>query len=45
MEKLLEDLSFNADAKKGERVVIDAYYVDTALGDIVENQDLTRYIL
>ena len=45
MEKLLEDLSFNADAKKGERVVIDASYVDTALGDIVENQDLTRYIL
>ena len=45
MEKLLEDLSFNADAKKGERVVIDASYVNTALGDIVENQDLTRYIL
>ena len=45
MEKLLEDLSFTADAKKGERVVIDASYVDTALGDIVENQDLTRYIL
>ena len=45
MEKLLEDLSFNADAKKGERVVVDASYVDTALGDIVENQDLTRYIL
>lgn len=45
MEKLLEDLSFNADAKKGERVVVDASYVDTALGDIIENQDLTRYIL
>ena len=45
MEKLLEDLSFNADAKKGERVVVDASYVDTALGDIVENQDLTRYIV
>ena len=45
MEKLLEDLSFNADEKKGETVVVDASYVDSSLGDIIENQDLTRYIL
>lgn len=45
MEKLLENLSFFADEKKGERVEITAGYVDSELGDIVENQDLTRYIL
>ena len=45
MEKLLENLSFSADEKKGERVEITAGYVDSELGDIVENQDLTRYIL
>ncbi len=45
MEKLLENLSFSADEKKGERVEITADYVDSELGDIVENQDLTRYIL
>ena len=45
MEKLLEDLSFSAEDKKDQKVVIDASYVDKALGDIVENQDLTRYIL
>ena len=45
MEKLLEDLSFSAEDKKDQKVVIDASYVDEALGDIVENQDLTRYIL
>lgn len=45
MEKLLENLSFSADEKKGERVEITASYVDSELGDIVENQDLTRYIL
>ncbi len=45
MEKLLEDLSFSAEEKKGERVEITADYVDNELGDIIENQDLTRYIL
>ncbi len=45
MEKLLEDLSFSAEDKKGERVEITAEYVDKELGNIVENQDLTRYIL
>lgn len=45
MERLLEDLSFNAADKKGESVEITADYVDKALSGIVEDQDLTRYIL
>lgn len=45
MERLLEDLSFNAADKKGESVEITADYVDKALSGIVGDQDLTRYIL
>lgn len=45
MEKLLEDLSFNAPSLFGEQVVIDAKYVDEHLSDIVEDEDLSRYIL
>lgn len=45
MEKLLEDLSFNAPDMFGEEVVIDAAYVDDHLNDIVQDEDLSRYIL
>jgi len=45
LEKLLEDISFNADTMKGERVVIDKEYVRGKLESIVEDEDLTRYIL
>lgn len=45
MEKLLEDISFDADLKKGETVEITEEYVSDKLGDIIENQDLTKYIL
>lgn len=45
METLLEDLSFTADEHAGETVVITSSYVDERLKDIVENQDLSKYIL
>ncbi len=45
MEKILEDISFEADTKKGESVTVDEKLVDEKLGDIVENEDVTRYIL
>ncbi|MFQ5481501.1 MAG: HslU--HslV peptidase ATPase subunit, partial [Nitrospinaceae bacterium] len=45
LEKLLEDLSFDAPEKKGQAVSIDASYVQEKLADIIENEDLTRYIL
>lgn len=45
MEKVLEDLSFNAAAHKGETVVVDREYVKSRMANLVENEDLSRYIL
>jgi ATP-dependent HslUV protease ATP-binding subunit HslU len=45
MERLLETLSFEATEKKGEAISIDAKYVDDHLNELVEDEDLSRYIL
>ena len=45
MERLLEVVSFEAADKGGESVVVDAAYVEEHLGKLVQNEDLTRYIL
>ncbi|MBI5847419.1 MAG: ATP-dependent protease ATPase subunit HslU [Nitrospirae bacterium] len=45
LEKLLEDVSFDAPEKKGSTVLIDRAYVKDKLGDIVKDEDLSRYIL
>ncbi|MDX1519836.1 MAG: ATP-dependent protease ATPase subunit HslU, partial [Gammaproteobacteria bacterium] len=45
MERLLETLSFEASDQSGQQVLIDAAYVNEHLGDLVEDEDLTRYIL
>jgi len=45
MERLLEDLSFEAPEVKKERVVINAEYVRTQLSDIIQDRDLSRFIL
>jgi ATP-dependent HslUV protease ATP-binding subunit HslU len=45
MERVLDELSFNAPEKKGEHVTVDAEYVKKTLADIVKDQDLSRYIL
>ena len=45
MEKLMEDISFDADVRRGETIVIDKSYVEGRLSDIVEDRDLSRYIL
>lgn len=45
MEKLLENVSFEAPDHAGQKVVIDAQYVDEHLGELVQNEDLSRYIL
>jgi ATP-dependent HslUV protease ATP-binding subunit HslU len=45
VERLLENLSFDAPDLGGQEVVIDAKYVREMLGDIVKNEDLSRYIL
>ncbi len=45
MEKLLEELSFDAPEMSGKAMVIDADYVKGKLKDFVEDEDLSRYIL
>jgi len=45
MERLLDDVSFDAPSRAGERVSIDASDVDVRLGDLARNEDLSRYIL
>jgi ATP-dependent HslUV protease ATP-binding subunit HslU len=45
VEKLLEDVSFDAPEMPGKVLAIDAAYVQARLADIVRDQDLSRYIL
>jgi len=45
MELLLEDVSFNATELEGQTIKITPQYVDDRLKDVVEDQDLSRYIL
>ena len=45
LEKLLEDVSFDAPELQDKRVVIDEAYVDDRLHDIVKNHDLSQFIL
>ena len=45
MGKLMEDISFDAGSRRGETIVIDKAYVEDRLSDIVEDRDLSRYIL
>jgi ATP-dependent HslUV protease ATP-binding subunit HslU len=45
LERLLENVSFTAADFDGQSVVIDAAYVDKQLGELAEDEDLSRYIL
>jgi ATP-dependent HslUV protease ATP-binding subunit HslU len=45
MERLLENISYEAADKSGEKYLIDAEQVDKSLGTLVHNEDLSRYIL
>jgi ATP-dependent HslUV protease ATP-binding subunit HslU len=45
LERLLEQISFEAADRGGVRVVVDAAYVDEHLGELLEDEDLSRYIL
>jgi len=45
MEKLLDEISFDAPEMSGKSMVIDAKYVQEKLKDFVEDEDLSRYIL
>ncbi|MBK6743285.1 MAG: ATP-dependent protease ATPase subunit HslU [Hydrogenophilales bacterium] len=45
MERLLDDLSFDADKRAGQAVAIDAAYVDARLKELAQSEDLARYVL
>ena len=45
MERLLEEVSFSADARSGQTVVIDQAFVNERLADVAHSDDLARYIL
>ena len=45
VERLLEEISFHASDRSGDSVLVDADYVDEQLGDLTQDEDLTKYIL
>jgi ATP-dependent HslUV protease ATP-binding subunit HslU len=45
MERLLDDVSFDAASLTGQTVRVDRPYVDARLGELSQNEDLSRYIL
>jgi ATP-dependent HslUV protease ATP-binding subunit HslU len=45
MERLLDEISFDAPDMPGKELTIDAEYVRQRLADLSRNQDLSRYIL
>ena len=45
MEKLLEDVSFSAEERRGETLTVDAAFVEGQLAGIARNADLSRYVL
>ena len=45
MEKLLEDVSFDAEERQGETVTVDAAYVESQLSEVARNTDLSKYVL
>jgi ATP-dependent HslUV protease ATP-binding subunit HslU len=45
MERLLEVISFEAPDRFGETITVDGAYVDAHLGELLKDEDLTRYIL
>ena len=45
MEKIVEDISFNADEFAGEKVIVDEKLIEEKLDKVVDSEDTTRYIL
>jgi ATP-dependent HslUV protease ATP-binding subunit HslU len=45
MEKVMEEISFKAPNVKKKKIQIDRKYVQSQLKDIIEDQDLSRFIL
>ena len=45
IEKVLDDISFNASDKSGEKIIINKSYVQNNLGNLVKDTDLSKFIL
>ncbi len=45
MEKLLEEVSFEAESRQGSTLLVDAAYVDAQLASVARNTDLSKYVL
>jgi ATP-dependent HslUV protease ATP-binding subunit HslU len=45
LEKVLEDISFTASDRAGEKVIIDKKYIEKNLGDLTKDMDLSKFIL
>jgi ATP-dependent protease ATPase subunit hslU len=45
IERVVEDISFGASERAGEKIVVTKELVGERLSDVVQNQDLARYIL
>ncbi len=45
MERVLDEISFEAADKHGETITIDATYVRDHIGDLAKNADLSKFIL
>ena len=45
IEKVLDDISFNATDRAGEKIVVDKKFVEKNLGDLVKDTDLSKFIL
>ena len=45
IERVVEDISFEAPEKEGEKITVDAAYVKQKVGEILKSQDMRKYIL
>ena len=45
LEKVLEDISFTASDRTGEKVIVDKKYIERNLGDLTKDMDLSKFIL
>jgi len=45
MERILDEISFDASEKAGEKITVDAAYVEKHIGDLAKNADLSKFIL
>ena len=45
MERVLDEISFDASDRDGQTVTVDAAYVTSRIGDLANNADLSKFIL